>query len=82
MAENGRMSKHMPQAALNRDQRRYAHQLHDYDTAAAFLHCSPRLVRKLVQERRLASVKVGSLVRIEESALEDFVGRQRREAVR
>ena len=56
--------------------------LHDYDTAATVLHCSPRLVRKLVQERRLASVKVGALVRIEDSAINEFVERQRREAVR
>jgi len=39
------------------------------------------MVRKLVETRQLASVKVGSLVRIEPEAIEDYVERRRRPAV-
>lgn len=54
----------------------------DYETAALLLKCSPRLVRKLVESRRLASVKVGRLVRIEPEAIERYVEANRREAVK
>jgi excisionase family DNA binding protein len=65
----------------NRAERRHG-VLHSYESAASRLDCSPRLVRKLVQERRLASVKVAALVRIEDSAIDDYIARQRRDAVR
>jgi excisionase family DNA binding protein len=55
-------------------------QLLDYEDAAPILNCSPRLVRKLVETRQLASVKVGKLVRIEPAAIEKFIEAHRRPA--
>ena len=55
-------------------------ELLDYDGAAAILNCTPRLVRKLVETRQLASVKVASLVRIEPDGISDYVSRHRRDA--
>jgi excisionase family DNA binding protein len=52
----------------------------DYDTAAAILGCSPRMVRKLVETRQLDSVKVGRLVRVEPDALDRYIERHRRPA--
>ena len=40
------------------------------------------MVRKLVQERELASVKVGRLVRIEPQAIDAYIARRRVDAVR
>jgi len=56
--------------------------LHDFDGAAAFLGTSPRHVRRLWQERRLAGIKVGRAVRFSEADLLAFVERHRVEAVR
>jgi excisionase family DNA binding protein len=56
-------------------------ELLDYDEAAEPLHCSPRLVRKLVETRQLDSVKVGRLVRIEPAAIQRYIERHRREAI-
>jgi excisionase family DNA binding protein len=53
----------------------------DYAEAALFLGCTPRLVRKLVESREIASVKVGALVRLSPNDLGDYVARRRREAV-
>jgi len=53
----------------------------DYEEVSRVLGCSVRMVRKLVETRQLASVKVGSLVRIEPEAIEDYVERRRRPAV-
>jgi excisionase family DNA binding protein len=52
----------------------------DYDAAAPELGCTPRMVRKLVETRQLASVKVGKLVRIEPGAITDYIDRHRRPA--
>jgi excisionase family DNA binding protein len=54
--------------------------LHDYASAASALHCSPRLVRALVERRELESVRVGRLVRIEEEAIRRYIDRHRRPA--
>lgn len=54
----------------------------DYERAAPLLCCSPRLVRKLVETRKLDSVKVNSLVRIEPEAIQRYIEANRREAVR
>jgi excisionase family DNA binding protein len=56
-------------------------ELLDYEMVGAILKCSPRMVRKLVDTRRLASVKVGALVRIEPQAIDDFIAENRREAM-
>ncbi len=58
-----------------------ADRLLDYDAAAEILCCSPRLVRKLVEQRQLESVKVGRLVRIEPEAIDHYVARNLRAAV-
>ena len=56
-----------------------------YDQAAGLLGCTPRLVRKLVETRELASIKIGGarggLVRIDPIDLNAYIGRRRREAV-
>lgn len=54
----------------------------DYEAAAELLGVTPRLVRKLVEERRLDSVKVGRLVRVEVAAVERFIESNRRKAIR
>lgn len=72
----------MPDTApRNRRERRQPELLLDYDQAAELLGCTPRLVRKLVETRHLASVKVGALVRIDPDDIGDYIERQRREAV-
>jgi excisionase family DNA binding protein len=52
----------------------------DYDQAAEILGCTPRLARKLVETRQLASIKVNSLVRISPDDIADYINRQRRAA--
>jgi excisionase family DNA binding protein len=54
----------------------------DYSEAAEQLGCTPRLVRKLVESRQVASVKVGRLVRLEPSAIQSYIDCHRREATR
>lgn len=56
--------------------------LYDYDAAAAYLHTTPRMVRRLRQERRLGSVKVGRHVRFTRENLETFIARHELKAVR
>jgi excisionase family DNA binding protein len=53
----------------------------DYEGVAELLGTTSRHVRKLTDERKIASVKVGALVRYERSAVADYVARQRRPAV-
>lgn len=53
----------------------------DYQDAAEVLHTTPRHIRKLVETREITSVKVGGLVRVELSALDDYIARRRRPAV-
>jgi excisionase family DNA binding protein len=50
----------------------------DYETAAPVLNCSPRMIRKLVETRKIDSVKVGRLVRIEPAAIDRYIERNRR----
>jgi excisionase family DNA binding protein len=50
-----------------------------YRAAAEQMQVTERLVRKLVETRQLASVKVGRLVRIEPSAIERYIERHRRD---
>jgi excisionase family DNA binding protein len=47
------------------------------DQVAARLKATPRFVRRLVAERRIAFVKVGRLVRFEESAVAAYIDGQR-----
>lgn len=56
-----------------------AYRLLDYQEAAEQLRCTPRLVRKLVETRQIASVKVGRLVRLEPRAIQFFIEHNRRE---
>lgn len=56
--------------------------LHDVDYAAAFLKTTPRHVRRLTTERRLAFVKVGKFTRYRTSDLVEYIERQRVERVR
>ena len=53
----------------------------DYPQAAPILHCTERMVRKLVESRQLDSVKVGRLVRIEPEAIGRYIEAHRRKAV-
>ena len=50
----------------------------DYEGAAEILACTPRTVRKLVETRKLASVKVGRLVRLDPTDIAAYIDRQRR----
>lgn len=54
----------------------------DWDGAAELLGCTARMVRKLVQTRQLDHVKVGTLVRIEPTAIARYIEKNRRPAVR
>jgi excisionase family DNA binding protein len=65
----------------NREGSRHPEKLLDYTTTAPILGCSPRMVRKLVENRELASVKVGRLVRIEPDAIALYIESHRRKAV-
>lgn len=47
------------------------------DEAAEYLHTSERFVRRLVEERRIAYVKVGTHVRIEPTVLSDYIAANR-----
>jgi excisionase family DNA binding protein len=47
------------------------------DELAARLRATPRFVRRLLAERRIEYVKVGRLVRFEESAVAAFIERNR-----
>lgn len=45
----------------------------DVDGAAERLSVSPRMVRKMIAERRIPHFKVGSLVRFDERDLDDWL---------
>jgi excisionase family DNA binding protein len=45
----------------------------DWPDAADYLATSPRHLRRLVQERRIAHVKIGSKVRFSIAALDEFI---------
>lgn len=49
-------------------------QLCTVEEAAARLNTTPRFVRRLIAERRIAFVKLGRHVRIPMDELEDFIG--------
>ena len=68
-----------PSAAMQTHQAPSA--LLDYEGAAPILGCSPRMVRNLVEQRKIDFVKVGKLVRIEPAALERYIEGHRRKAV-
>ncbi len=54
----------------------------DVGEAAEVLNTSPRFVRRLIQERRIAFVKVGRHVRIKSTELDRFVADGEVSAVR
>lgn len=56
--------------------------LYDYDGAAAYLQTTQRMVRRLHEERRIGSVKVGRQVRFTREDLEAFIASHRLRAVR
>lgn len=53
----------------------------DVNAAAAYLDVSPRFVRRLVAERRLAFIKLGRHVRFDVADLDLFISAGRVEAV-
>lgn len=55
--------------------------LFDFDSGAAYLHTTPRHLRRLWETRQLGGVRVGRLIRFTESDLEAFIARGRVEAV-
>lgn len=59
----------------------YMDPLLDYEAAAPYLCCSPRMVRKLVETRQLDSITVGKLIRIEPAAIQRYIEANRREAI-
>ena len=54
----------------------------DFIGAAELLGVSPRAVRELWQQRRLAGRKVGRRVRFAEADVREFIDRNRRPAIR
>jgi len=59
-----------------------ADELLDVDAVAERLMTSPRFVRQLIYERRIAVVKVGRHVRISAADLAEFIAAGRRPAER
>jgi excisionase family DNA binding protein len=59
-----------------------ARPLLDVQGAADYLNVAPRFVRRLVQERRVAFVRVGRHIRFDVRDLEQFVAAGRVEAPR
>ena len=57
-------------------------QLLDLEDAARYLSDTPRHIRQLWQERRIAGVKIGRKVRFAIADLDRFVAASRVEAVR
>lgn len=53
----------------------------DYDAAAQYLSTTPRHIRQLWNERKLAAVKVGRLVRFRRADLDSFIVQNLVEAV-
>lgn len=51
------------------------------DDAAERLRTSPRFIRRLIEERRIRYVKLGSHVRIEPEVLEAYIAANRVESV-
>ncbi len=56
--------------------------LMDYAEAAHYLRTTPRHIRELWAERRLAAIKVGRYVRFSRADLDDFIAARRVEAAR
>jgi excisionase family DNA binding protein len=56
-------------------------QLCTVEEAAARLNTTPRFIRRLIAERRIAFIKLGRHVRIPMDELEDFIGAGRVEPV-
>jgi excisionase family DNA binding protein len=56
--------------------------LMDYAEAARYLRTTPRHVRELWAERRLAAIKVGRYVRFSRTDLDDFIATRRVDAAR
>jgi len=67
---------------MNREQRRHSEALLDFEGAAMRLGTTPRHVKRLWAERRIAGVLVGRKVRFTEADLLAYIERQRVEAVR
>jgi excisionase family DNA binding protein len=68
--------------ARNRAERRHSEALLDFEGAATRLGTTPRHVKRLWAERRIAGVLVGRKVRFTEADLLAYIERQRVEAVR
>jgi len=58
-----------------------AKQLHTIEEAAERLHVTPRMVRRLVQERRIPFLRVGRHIRLSAPDLERFLADSRVEAL-
>ena len=78
----GRGVEAVSRSPRNRAERRHPESLLDFDGAADFLGVTPRAVRRLWQERRVAAIKVGRAVRFTEADLLAYIERQRVEAAR
>ncbi|MGD0287387.1 MAG: excisionase family DNA-binding protein [Acidimicrobiales bacterium] len=56
--------------------------LRDIEFAAARYSCTPRLIRKLIAERRVPVVRIGRLIRFRDEDLDAFEEASRQAAVR
>lgn len=67
----------VPKVPLDATQLQFP-ELIDVTTLAQLLGVNERYVRRMVQERRVATVKVGRLVRFDLAEIRDFLVRERR----
>jgi excisionase family DNA binding protein len=58
------------------------HSLLDWQVAAEYLGTSPRHLQRLWAERRIAGCKIGRKVRFTQRDLDDYIERNRVEALR
>ena len=55
--------------------------LFEIDQAAEYLNVSVRMIRRMVEEKRVAYIKIGKLIRIDKRDIDAYLAAQRIEAL-
>ena len=55
--------------------------LFEIDQAAEYLNVSVRMIQRMVQEKRVAYIKIGKLIRIDKRDIDAYLAAQRIEAL-
>jgi excisionase family DNA binding protein len=55
--------------------------LFEIDQAADYLNVSVRMIRRMVEEKRVAYIKIGKLIRIDKRDIDAYLAAQRIEAL-